>query len=168
MAEVCSEGDRATRAKRAILSLLLALGLGVALVLAGPSADARSSYDSAYGFERTWNAALRLVRVDMGLKVTEKDDQSGYLMFEYKSPEGGNKSSSGSMEFVRSREPDAPVRVVVQLPQMPRYHEQVMLDSLVRKMKAEYGDPPPRPKAPAPAPAPPADDAGADVVEAGS
>ena len=71
------------------------------------------------------------------------------------------------MEFIRptskpgEREPDAPVRLVIQLPQMPRYHEQVMLDTLVKKMRSEYGDAPqPRPKpAPAapPAPAPSSD-----------
>ena len=53
-----------------------------------------------------------------------------------------------------------PVRVVIQLPQMPRYHEQVLLDSLVRKMRQEYGDPPDRPKTPPP---PPAIDGGGDA-----
>jgi hypothetical protein len=41
---------------------------------------------------------------------------------------------------------------------MPRYHEQVLVDSLVRKMRQEYGDPPERPKTPALPPV----DAGAD------
>jgi hypothetical protein len=138
-----------------------AFGLAVvgAIVLTGEPADARSSYDSPYGFDRTWNAAVRLVRVDMGLKVVEKDEPSGYLMFEYKASESGNKSSQGSMEFVKSKEMDAPVRVVVQLPQMPHYHEQVLLDSLVKKMRAEYGEPPERPKGGAP---PPPTDAGVD------
>ena len=44
-----------------------------AVVLSSP-ASARSTFDSTYGYERTWNAALRLVRVDLGMKVTEKDD----------------------------------------------------------------------------------------------
>jgi len=140
----------------AALSTALACGTAGAIVLTGHEAAAESSYESPYGFDRTWNAALRMVRVDLGLKITEKDDQSGYLMFEYHSSESGKKGSNGSMEFVRPREPDAPVRVVIQLPQMPRYHEQVMLDSLVRKMHTEYGDPP-RPKAKAPpSPPPPA------------
>ncbi len=136
-----------------VLSTVLALGVAGAIVFTGQPAEAETSYDSTYGFDRTWNAAVRMVRVDMGLKVTEKDDQSGYLMFEYKSSESGKKVSNGSIEFVRSKEPDAPVRLVIQLPQMPRYHEQVMLDTLVRKMRAEYGDPPQaKPKPPPPAP----------------
>ena len=64
----------------------------------------------------------------------------------------GQKTTSG---FVRADQggrlgtrPDD-VRVVVQLPQMPRYHEQVLLDELARKMRAEYGEPP-EPRAPPP------------------
>ena len=54
------------------------------------------------------------------------------------------------MEFIRSRDNGA-VRVVVQIPQMPGYHEQVLVDSLARKLRNEYGDPPKRP-VPAPSP----------------
>src|SRR6476646_9309052 len=96
------------------------------------TADAKSSYDSSYGFDRTWNAGMRLVRVDLGLKVTEKDDNVGYLLFDYKSPESGNKPVPGSMEFIRNKDTGA-VRVVVQIPQMPGYHEQVVVDQLSRK-----------------------------------
>jgi hypothetical protein len=159
----------------AALSTALACGVAGAIVLTGHPAEAETTYESTYGFDRTWNAALRMVRVDMGCKITEKDDQSGYLMFEYRSAEGGGskKTSSGSMEFVKPKEPDAPVRLVIQLPQMPRYHEQVMLDTLVKKMRAEYGDAPqPRPKPPAPPAAPvapaPATDGGAPAPDAGS
>ena len=106
-------------------------------------ADAKSAYDSAYGFDRTWNAGLRLVRVDLGLKVTEKDDSNGYLLFEYKSPESGRKAVPGSMEFIKGK--DGQVRVVVQIAQMPGYHEQVLVDSLSRKLRNEYGDPPRKP-----------------------
>ncbi len=127
-----------------VIASLLGLAVAAAIVLTGDPATAKTSYDSAYGFERTWNAAIRMVRVDMGFKVTEKDDTTGYLLFDYKSAEGGSKTTSGSLEFIRSKEPDAPVRVVVQLPQMPRYHEQMMVDTLTKKMRAEYGEPPPR------------------------
>ncbi|MBK8216518.1 MAG: hypothetical protein IPK71_22540 [Myxococcales bacterium] len=121
------------------------LGLTVAalIVFSGPDATAKASYESLYGYDRTWNAALRMVRVDMGLKVIEKDESTGYLLFEYKSTESGQKVTSGSMELIRGRD-DAPVRVVVQLPQMPHYHEQVLVDALAKKLRQEYGDPPAR------------------------
>ena len=35
------------------------------------------------------------------------------------------------------------VRVYVQLPQMPEYHERVLRDGLMRKLRDEYGAPPP-------------------------
>ena len=119
------------------------------------------SQDSTYGFDRTWNAAIRLVRVDLGLKVTEKDESTGYLLFEYRSSEGGNKTTPGAIEVVRSKEATDPVKVVVQLAQMPQYHEQVLLDALAKKLRAEYGDPPARPRPSPPSSKKPApDDAG--------
>ena len=128
------------RRRIATVSLLAAL-VGALLVLAPESpASAKSAYDSAYGFDRTWTAGLRLVRVDLGLKVTEKDDANGYLLFDYKSPESGQKPVPGSMEFIRGK--DGSVRVVVQIAQMPGYHEQVLVDNLQRKLRTEYGDPP--------------------------
>jgi len=144
----------------AALSTALACAVAGAIVFTGQPAEAEASYESTYGFDRTWNAALRLVRVDMGCKVLEKDDQSGYMMFEYHPADRGKKVSNGSMEFIRSHDQEGTVRIVLQLPQMPRYHEQVMLDSLVRKMRTEYGDAPqPKPKQ-APPPSTPVTDGG--------
>lgn len=147
-----------------LLQIGTGAGLGLAaaagIVLSGQQASASASLESAYGFDRTWNCALRLVRVDMGLKVTEKDEQSGYLLFEYKSSESGSKPSAGSLEFIRPQDPGGPVRVVAQLPKMPRYHEQALLDSLKRKLRQEYGDPPVVPKKP------PAADAGSGEASA--
>jgi hypothetical protein len=137
------------RLRPARLGASAALGVALLVVSTGGDAEAKSGYDSSYGFERTWNAGLRLVRVDLGLTVTEKDDSVGYLLFDYRSPEGGAKPVPGSMEFVRSKE-EGTVRVVVQIPQMPSYHEQVMVDKLARKLRNEYGDPPTRPPPSAP------------------
>lgn len=128
------------------------------LLLQPTPADAKASFESSYGFERTWTAATRLVRVDLGFKITEKDESNGYLLFEYASAESGPKKSSGSFEFIRGSDSQAPVRVSVQLPAMPHYHEQVLMDELGRKLRAEYGDPPKR----EPARARESRDAGAD------
>jgi hypothetical protein len=135
----------------------VSLALAAPLALRSEPASAKSAYESAYGFERTWNAGMRLVRVDLGLKIAEKDEGAGYLLFDYKSPESGQKPCPGSMEFVRSKDTGA-VRVIVQIPQMPGYHEQVLVDQLARKLRNEYGDPPKR----APAPPAPQKDAGPD------
>jgi len=120
-------------------------GLVTALLLvAATRAEAKATCRSPYGYDRTWNAALRLVRVDNGWKVTEKDEANGYLLFEYTSPEN-RKPASGSLELIRSRDEDT-VDVVVQIAQMPRYHEQIVIDALSAKMRREYGDPPARPR----------------------
>jgi hypothetical protein len=144
-----------------LLAVALAVVLAVA-VLPTSSADARSTLESSYGFDRTYNCALRLIRIDLGLKITEKDDKTGYIVFDYKSTDTGNKTSSGSIEFIRSATSEGPVGVVLQLPQMPQYEEQVLVNALWRKLRQEYGDPPQRPKTPPPPPQPPPpSDAGA-------
>jgi hypothetical protein len=116
-----------------------------ALVASASSADAKATYESPYGFDRTWNAAMRMVRVDNGWKVTEKEESTGYILFDYRSE--GSKVTPGSIELVKAHDADGLVSVLVQLPQMPHYHEQVLLDALSSKMRREYGDPPIRRKA---------------------
>lgn len=132
----------------------VALALPAFAAISAAPAFAKGAYDSAYGYDRTWNAGVRLVRVDLGLTISEKDESAGYLLFDYQSPESGKKVVPGSMEFIRSGA--NVVRVVVQIPQMPGYHEQVVVDRLARKLRSDYGEPPKR------APAPPTSDAGAD------
>ncbi len=146
--------------KAAVVGVLSGAVVTAAIALTAPGADAKSTYESPYGYDRTWNAALRLVRVDNGWKITEKDDQNGYLLFDYQSPEN-RKATPGTLELVRGRDSEANVSVLVQLPQMPHYHEQVVLDSLAAKMRREYGDPPQRHRRPVDAPDA-APDAGAD------
>src|SRR5579872_2388538 len=115
--------------KAAVIGALSGVAVAAAIAATAPVADARASYESPYGYDRTWNAALRLIRVDNGWKVNEKDEANGYLLFDYKSPESA-KASPGSLELVRTKDDGASVSVLVQLPQMPHYHEQVLLDSL--------------------------------------
>jgi hypothetical protein len=150
--------------KAALLGAVSGIAVAAVAVATAPWADAKSTYDSPYGYERTWNAALRLVRVDNGWKISEKDEASGYLLFEYSSPESG-KPTPGSLELVRGRGQDSGVSVLVQLPQMPHFHEQVILDALAAKMRHEYGDPPPPRREPAPAPEPLPDGGGAPPAD---
>lgn len=122
---------------------MLALGAAVAGLGAGllvtSEASARTAFQSAYTLDQNYSAALRMIRVDMGLKITEKDPEAAYIMFEYKSTEGGNKVTPGSIEMVPQ---ESKVQVVIQLPQMPQYHEEVMATNLKRKLQQDYGDPP--------------------------
>ncbi len=129
------------------LRALLALGLGLAGagLFALPDATARASFDSPYSLEQTFHTALRYVRIDRGYKINEKDPQAGYVLFDYRDTTG--RDTPGSIEMIPS---GGSVKVVVQLPKMPRYHEQVLADGLSRKLRDELGEPPPRPAPPGP------------------
>jgi len=104
--------------------------------------DAKVTFDSPYTLAQTYNSALRLVRVDLGLAVTEKDPSVAYVLFDYKSGESGQRVLPGSIQMLDA---GRSVKVVVQLGAMPRYHEQVMVDALAKKLRDEYGEPAPRP-----------------------
>lgn len=114
-------------------------------------AFAKTSRDSPYAFEQTWNSAVRLLRVDLGYKIDEKDERNGYLLFEY---EDKGVKGGGSIEMFRG---DKAVRVICQLPKFPSYHEVVILDRLEKKLREEYGPPPEKLKPPPDAGAPDAD-----------
>jgi hypothetical protein len=127
------------------LHLEVGFGLAAIALLAAVSrpttVEAKTSFDSPYTLAQTYNSALRLVRVDLGLNITERDPAAAYLLFDYKSSESGQRTVAGSIEMLDS---GRSVKVVVQLSQMPRYHEQVMSDALAKKLREEYGDPAPR------------------------
>lgn len=139
--------------RRSVGSALVGIALGVAFV-AGPllvdehrqEALAATGYESPYTFDQTWGTAVRLLRVDMGLEITEKDQAHGYLIFKYTTTGSGQKVHSGSMEMVKS--PRDTVRVTVQLNSLPSYHEQLIIDKLAKKLFNEYGDPPKKPDPP--------------------
>lgn len=141
---------------------LSCLGLCWALFAAAPApAAARKQQDFAYRFEDVWSASVRMVRVDLRFPVRDQDPSIGYLLFEY---QDRGRAHPGSIELVRFAERGQDkVKVVVQIPAMPTYIEQMMLDRLARKLLEELGEPPPPPRRPEPAPPaedPPADDDG--------
>lgn len=137
-----------------VLAVLAMTGVGL---LGSTDAEARVEADSHYSKLQTFNTALRYLRVDLGFKVIEKDEEAGYLLFDYVPPGDPKDICKGSIEVVKTRDD---VKVFVQVPKMPEYHEMVLRDGLMRKLREEYGDPPP-PKQEKPAKKPPAD-AGAD------
>ncbi|HSU41338.1 MAG TPA: hypothetical protein VLJ38_17295 [Polyangiaceae bacterium] len=146
-----------TRPDRALIVAALAL----ALVLSAGGVGARVEADSEYTKAQTYSGALRYLRVDLGFEVVEKDSDAAYLVFRYEPPGQQKNESLGTVEIVDSGEH---VRVFVRIPRMPEYHERVLRDGLLRKLKDEYG--PPLPRKPEPPPKAPGDagpgDAGTD------
>lgn len=117
------------------------LGLSVACLSA--SAQAKSSAESAFSYERAWNTSVRYVRVDQNLRVSEKDMDAGYLAFDYVSADSARSVSPGTVELVRLD--NGKVRIAVNLSKMPKYHEDVFLQGIVKKLREDYGDPPASP-----------------------
>ncbi|NUP05006.1 MAG: hypothetical protein HOW73_02980 [Polyangiaceae bacterium] len=123
--------------------IAFAIGMiGFALTRA-PDAQASVAYKSPYTYEQTFGSGLRLLRVDMGFKILERDRDLGYIVFEYTSPESGKKIYNGSMEIVDAKDG---VHVSVQIPEMPQYHEKMIIDQLAKKLVSEHGEPPARSK----------------------
>ncbi len=112
------------------------------LALQAPSAQARVDGNSSYTKTQTYSGALRYVRVDLGYEVVEKDPDAAYLIFRYTSP-GAKESVIGTLEVVES---GSSVRLFVSLPRLPEYQERVFRDGLLKKLRDEYGAPPPAKK----------------------
>lgn len=113
----------------------------VVLSLASATAEARTVRDEPYSMETTWNAAVRLVRIDMGMPILERDQDMGFFTFTYRE---GARSVQGSVEMVRTEVDGRPgARIIVQIPQMPTYVESLILTRLARKLRSEFGEPPP-------------------------
>jgi hypothetical protein len=112
------------------------------LVLTPSIASARKQQDYTYRYEQVWSAAVRMVRVDLRLGVDDQDETIGYLLFQYRDTLG--RPHPGSIELVRTQDERgaAIVRAVVQIPAMPSYIEQMIVDRLARKLREEFGDPP--------------------------
>jgi len=129
--------------KNPVLASLLILAVGL---FTPNDVQARAEERLSYTKVQSYQSALRFLRVDHGYNVVEKDPESGYLLFEYPRRDAG--VTQGSIEVV---EREGSVALVVQLPQMPSYHERILIDGLLKKLRDDYGLPPVKnqpPKAP--------------------
>ena len=140
------------------------LGALAVLALVATVAHADTARSVSYPYERVWPAAVRFLRVDLKLKIIEKDADAGYVLFELNED---RKTFQGSLQLSRSKDPDKreATRLALKIAGRPSYVEDELLVKLERKLKDELGDPAPAPVAPAPAP--PAAPAPAPAPDAG-
>jgi hypothetical protein len=120
-------------------ALLLAIA-GLTLALPARAVNA----DLGYSRVQVFSGALRYLRIDLGYEITEQDAEAAYLLFRYKA-EGLAEPRFGAFEIIETK---TGVRLWVKLPQMPSYHEQVLKDGLVKKLRLDYGDPERKPEPP--------------------
>ncbi|HEY4105199.1 MAG TPA: hypothetical protein VGM44_14975 [Polyangiaceae bacterium] len=133
-------------------TFVVSCALAVTALLSARAATARVGGESEYTKAQTYSGALRYLRIDLGYEVIERDPDAAYLIFRYQLPGEKKATATGTVEVV---EAEGHVRLFVQIPTMPEYHERVLRDGLVRKLRDEYGEPvrkppatPPRDKKP--------------------
>jgi len=133
-----------------VLAALLSAGLAGAPVVAW----ARSEKTLAYPRDQAWPTAVRFLVVDEHVRITEKDADAGYVLFELRDD---GKIFRGSLEVVNLvRDGRSVVRFVLQIADRPSWLEIAMLGRLETKLRAELGAPTP------PAPEPPRKEPGKD------
>jgi len=131
------------------MRLWAAIVMTVAL-LSPATSQAKKTADFRHTYEQVWGAAVRMIRVDQGYAIKDRDEAVGYFLFDYR--DDGRKYP-GSVELVRIEDQGGgPIRAVIKIPAMPSYIERMLLDKLRKKLINEFGEPAPPPKKPTDAP----------------
>lgn len=139
----------------------LSVLLFVAASLVSRDAGARETETFNAPYDVLWNTSLRLLRADLGLTITDRDKDAGYVLFDY---EAHDKTHVASFEFVveapqrqtphdeepgeepSEKKPAPPkvgmprqpqIVVVAQVKGMPSYVETLLLKKLRRKLARE-------------------------------
>lgn len=121
----------------------------IALIALCPTvARAKSEKTVGYTYAQVWSAAIRLIRVDRGYPVKDKDRDNGFILFVYPGT-GAVKECGGSLEIfpIVDDEGFNKIQVKLSIAQQPSYIEVHLLDSLEQKLREELGAPPPPSKA---------------------
>ncbi|HTJ42460.1 MAG TPA: hypothetical protein VL463_10225 [Kofleriaceae bacterium] len=124
------------------MKALLVVGF---LAISAP-AFARSEKTEPFEPAEVFPIAVRFLRIDAGVKIVEKDADDGYVLFDLTEDK---HTFRGSLELVKTEENGrVSVRIVIKIEDRPEYVEQMYLDKLDVKIRAELGHPkaPPPPK----------------------
>ena len=131
---------------RRICTVLL---LTFAISLLAGSAAARSERKLPYDREEVFRCFIRLLRVDLDLKVHEKDLDGGFVLFEYREPIY-KRLSPASLEIIEISPGDkAPekdkaafemkVKLFMEIKRAGASDEISLLDKLQTKLRQDYG-----------------------------
>jgi hypothetical protein len=143
-----------TPRRSAVAALAALAALAVVSLPAAPAA-ARSTRELSYPRDKLWPTAVRFLRVDEKLKIVEKDEDAGYLLFELID---GKRTFQGALELVATTDDRKrpATRLIMRLTDRPAYMEEGLLDRFEQKVRDELGEPPAPP--PEPPPEPPKDE----------
>lgn len=123
------------------------------LVLSSRVASARATSELNYRLDEVFSTAQRYVRVDRGCKITDRDADSAFVIFECPVPGDDKKVTRGALELFRTEQRGREgVRMQVTLSDDPHGAEIRFLELLERKLREERGLPreskPPAPSGP--------------------
>jgi hypothetical protein len=95
----------------------------------------------SYPFEQVWPTAIRYLRVDRGYTVSDRDEEAGYVLFEFALDGGGR--GNGSLEMFRTEDASGrpSVAVSVSTGAGPIHLPNTLLDGLAAKVREERGQP---------------------------
>src|SRR6185436_6251069 len=121
------------RARSLTAAALLA---GAAAVFISGMAEGRSQVDMPWSAKEVFPVALGLVSVNRNCKITDKDELSGYIVFECPDEAGGKNAplKHGALELIATEGARGGVRVQLTLANEPRYIELRFLELLERKV----------------------------------
>ncbi|WP_106395130.1 hypothetical protein [Enhygromyxa salina] len=119
-----------------------------AAVVARPLALLENRRVLSYPIDQVWPTAIRYLRIDRGFSITDRDQEAGYILFEF--PLDGNRIGSGSIEMFPTEDPAgrASVSIGVNTGAGPVHLPNAMLDGITAKVRAERGQPAPPPPPP--------------------
>jgi len=129
-------------------------GLAVAPTATGPFALIENRRILSYPIDQVWSTTIRYLRIDRGFQVTDRDEEAGYMLFEF--PLDGDRSGRGSIEMFPLKDASGrpSVSIAVNTGAGPLHLPNAILDGVAAKVRAERGqpaappkhDPPPPPK----------------------
>ncbi|PID39839.1 MAG: hypothetical protein CSA65_06670 [Proteobacteria bacterium] len=120
--------------------------IGSTLASLAPSpALAKSERALDYSFKQVWSTAVRMIRVDRGYPVSDKDKDNGYILFVFPG-KGSVKKCAASLELVQTKDPQGfeQIKLKLRIQHQPSWVELQFLDHLERKLRSEQGPPPPK------------------------
>jgi hypothetical protein len=112
----------------------------------------------SYPFDQVWPTTIRYLRIDRGYEVTDRDEEAGYMLFEF--PLEGGRIGSGSIEMFATEDASGrpSVSIAVNTAAGPVHLSNAILDGIAAKVRTERGQPVAPPKNEEPPPPPPKED----------
>lgn len=114
---------------------------GEATTVARPLALLEHRRVLSYPVEQVWPTTIRYLRIDRGYAITDRDAESGYILFEF-DLEGGRRGG-GSIEMFATEDASGrpSVSVAIKTGAGPIHLPTTLLDGIAGKLLAERGQP---------------------------